>query len=76
MTDPMEGRLLAQRALLSRLVAALGDDGIDAWLAERDHYEGLDEDPGAVPDESFAIESAMADELRLIREAVERLRGR
>ncbi|GGL51449.1 hypothetical protein [Wenxinia marina] len=81
MTDPataatLEGRLLAQRKVLARIVAELKSPALDAYLADRDHFEGYDEDPGAVPDDGFSIEGAISDELRLIRELAEAMRAR
>lgn len=73
-TETLEGRLIAQRKILARLVAELRSDALDAFLADRDHFEGNEEDPGAVPDGAFAVEAAIADEVRLIREAAQRFR--
>jgi len=70
----LEGRLIAQRKLLIQLIAAHGDDpvgtALQSYLADRDHVELGSEDPGAVPDGAMAIEGAVAQELRLIREGV------
>ncbi|QQA42135.1 hypothetical protein [Pelagovum pacificum] len=73
-TDTLEGRLLAQRKLLARIVAALKSDELDKFLSDRDHYDGHEEDPGSDPDGSYALEAALADELRLLSEEVARLR--
>ncbi|SHI55325.1 hypothetical protein [Wenxinia saemankumensis] len=70
----LEGRLMAQRKLLARIVAHLGDEAIDAFLAERGHVNLEDEDPGATPDPAFAIEGAMADEMRQIADLAARFR--
>ncbi|MGZ9811821.1 hypothetical protein ACXN5S_15260 [Pseudoroseicyclus sp. H15] len=68
--ETLEGRILAQRKLLVRIVAALDSPEIDAFLAERDHVELQSEDPGADPDPAFSIEQSLADELKLIRRLV------
>lgn len=73
--ETLEGRLLAQRKVLARLLVELQGDALDDFLAHRDHVEEYSEDPGAVPDPAFAVEAAMAEEIRLIREAAERFRG-
>lgn len=73
--ETIEGRLIAQRKLLARIVAALGDAGVDAFLAERDHLELGAEDPGAEPDPALAIAGAFADELREIEKLAERFRA-
>lgn len=65
--ETLEGRLLAQRKVLARIVAVLarGDHDRDVldWLRERAHARLQEEDPGAVPDAGFAIEGALADEI-------------
>lgn len=68
--DSLEGRLMAQRKLLARIVAVLDDSTVNDFLSSRDHFEGNEEDPGDYS-EGWAIEGALADELRLIREAAE-----
>ena len=68
--EMLEGRMLAQRKLLVRIVAALDSPEIDAFLSDRDHVELQSEDPGAEPDPAFSIEQSLADELRLIRRLV------
>ena len=70
--ETLEGRLFAQRKVLARLLAELKSADLDAFLAERDHVEAGEEDPGAIPDPAFAVEAAMADEIRQIREAARR----
>ena len=74
--DILEARLIAQRKLLARIVAALQDPGIDGYLAERNHLDLGAEDPGAVPDEALAFAGAVADELREIETLADRLRGK
>jgi len=73
--DILEARLIAQRKLLARIVAALQDPSVDSYLADRNHLELGAEDPGAVPDEALAFVGAVADELREIEKLAERLRG-
>jgi len=73
-TDTLEGRLLAQRKVLARIIARLGDSDLEAFLDQRDHVGAHEEDPGSDPDPSFAIEAALADELRALSEEVARLR--
>ncbi len=65
----LEGRLLAHRKLLARLLA--GSPGplraaIGEWLAEQEVLNDGQEDPGAVPGEGLALELALSDELRRI----------
>lgn len=75
----LEGRLLAHRKLLARLLAgspgpvraAIGD-----WLAGQEVLNDGQEDPGAVPGEGLALELALADELRLIARLCEDLGAR
>lgn len=73
--ETIEGRLIAQRKLLARLVAALNDAGVDAFLADRDHLELGAEDPGAEPDPALAITGAFTGELREIEKLAQRFRG-
>lgn len=73
--ETLDGRLLAQRKLLARIVAAMDSEALDAFLADRDHLEAHEEDPGIEPDSTYAVESALADELRAIAAEVARLRG-
>ena len=76
--EDIEGRLIAQRKVLARILARVCEpDGrtlLNAFEADgvfQDHQE----DPGAVPDSAFAIEAGMADEMRLIVEAARRHSG-
>ena len=68
--ETLEGRILAHRKILARIVAAMaeGPNGVDlhAALNDRRHLELNDEDPGAVPDPGLAIEGAIADEVRRV----------
>ncbi|WP_282602704.1 hypothetical protein [Paracoccus sp. PARArs4] len=64
-----EGRLLAQRRLLARLIAAMPDaarDEIRSFMSDRSLPRDGQEDPGAVPSEGQALDHAMADEFRRI----------
>ncbi|RVV97514.1 hypothetical protein EKE94_13305 [Mesobaculum littorinae] len=71
----LEGRLLAQRKVLIRLVAALPDgsarDDVIAFLHDRSQVQDHEEDPGVVPGDAMSIEGALSDELRLILEGVD-----
>lgn len=72
--ETLEGRILAQRKVLARLVAALeGRPGeeLREYLRDRSHMIGDEEDPGAVPGEGLSIEGALADEMHHISEAAE-----
>jgi hypothetical protein len=68
----LEGRLIAQRKVLARLVASTPD----AWraLEEPAPFQDHEEDPGVVPSSAYAIEAAAAEELRLIAEDARRFR--
>lgn len=71
--ESLEGRLMAQRQLLARLVHAQGGDLRD-YLRQKSTVEVPEEDPVAEDaSPAFAIEASLADEMRLILEAVERL---
>ncbi len=77
--DPeTDGRLLAQRRVLSRLmveVMRMPDrrDRLEEFMRESSGVHDGQEDPGAVPDPAFAIEAARAEELMRLREEVDRL---
>lgn len=75
-TATLEGRLMAQRKLLARLIAALqtgrGADDVVAFLEEHVQFQAHEEDPGAVPSEELSIEFAIYDEMRLILDASRR----
>ncbi len=69
MTEPtpsaFEGRMLAHRRILARLIAALPEADRTAmmhWMDNREVMRDGQEDPGAVPTEGSALELAMADE--------------
>jgi hypothetical protein len=72
-----EGRIIAQRKVLSLILArlAVSDPSILEVLDSQTVASGHDEDPGADPSPEFAIEAAIADELRLILEAARRRMG-
>ncbi|SIQ04030.1 hypothetical protein SAMN05421641_10323 [Paracoccus thiocyanatus] len=85
MTDPLpdtaariaalEGRLIAQRRILMRLLGGLPAEsraGLLDWLEERAVLRDGQEDPGAVPAEGAALELALADEMRLMRQELAR----
>lgn len=68
----LEGRLLAHRRLLARLIALLPEEGRQTlldWMDAREVMFDGQEDPGAVPTEGLAQSMGMADEFRLIAEA-------
>jgi hypothetical protein len=72
--EELEGRLNAHRELMIEMLAAMigGEVTITAFLQRlRDDatFKDNEEDPGVVPGEGFAIENAMAREVRAILEA-------
>jgi hypothetical protein len=68
----LEGRLIAQRKVLARLVASAPR----AWraLEQSAPFQDHEEDPGVIPSSAYAIEAAVAEELRLIAEDARRFR--
>ncbi|WP_096785980.1 hypothetical protein [Rhodobacter sp. CZR27] len=72
--ETLEGRLIAQRKVIARLVALAGDEALRAWLEERSVMQDQQEDPGAVPSPGVGIEVAIAEEIRHIRDEAERHR--
>jgi hypothetical protein len=68
----LEGRLIAQRKVLARLVASTPR----AWraLEQSAPFQDHEEDPGVIPSSAYAIEAAAAEELRLIAEDARRFR--
>lgn len=65
----LEGRLIAHRKLLARLLAASPEAvraEIGAWLSGRETLSDGQEDPGAVPGDGLALELALSDELHEI----------
>lgn len=69
-----EGRIIAQRKVLSLILARLAasDPSILDALDSQTVPQGYEEDPGVDPSPEFAIENAISDELRLILEAARR----
>jgi len=70
--ETLEGRIIAHRKILARVIAALaaekgGAELLD-YLKDRRHLQLHEEDPGAVPDPGLAIEGAIADEVRQVLE--------
>ena len=66
-----EGRLIAHRKLLARLLAASSEEmqlKVGAWLSARESLADGQTDPSAVPDDGLALEIAMSDELHEISE--------
>lgn len=78
--ETIEGRLIAQRKILARLIALLpegaGRDALFDHLALREVMADGQEDPGAVPAPGVAIELAVADENRLILQETQTLTAR
>ena len=72
-----EGRIIAQRKVLALILSRLAQsdpsvlDALDGQTVPSSH----EEDPGVEPSLEFAIENAIADELRLILEAARRRMG-
>jgi hypothetical protein len=72
-----EGRIIAQRKVLSLILARLAadDPSILETFESQTVAQGYDEDPGSDPSPEFAIEAAIADKLRLILDAARRRLG-
>lgn len=71
--DILEGRLMAQRALLARLVVLSADrDSLLTLLDDSSLMQDGQEDPGAVPAKEARVAGARAEECRLLAEAVRR----
>ena len=72
-----EGRIIAQRKVLALVLSRLAqsDPSILDALDGQTVPQGYEEDPGVEPSIEFAIENAIADELRLILEAARRRIG-
>ncbi len=68
--ETLEGRLLAHRKILARVLQVLasgkGGESLIEDLKDRRQLELHQEDPGAVPDPALAIEGALADEVRQV----------
>jgi hypothetical protein len=75
-TEALDGRLLAQRKVLARLLMRLGDAELRAILEERAQISAHEEDPGSDPDPAYALESALAEEMQAILAEWDRLAGR
>jgi hypothetical protein len=77
--DTIEAKLIAQRQVLAQLLAQsiLDPDNrakaADAFMRDGFVPQDMQEDPGAVPDEAFAIEAGIAEEKRLIVEEARRM---
>jgi hypothetical protein len=72
--EELEGRLNAHRELMIELLAAMigGEVTISSFLRRlRDDatFKDNEEDPGVMPEDSFAIENSAAREVRAILEA-------
>lgn len=73
----LEGRILAQRRVLARLLAHCPEQEwrqLADWLADRQILHDGQEDPGAVPAEGMAQELAMATEFRELADLASRYR--
>ncbi|MDT0682045.1 hypothetical protein RM543_05065 [Roseicyclus sp. F158] len=70
MSGTIEGRLLAQRKVLSMILSHLSGGGnADALmdrLRQESTFEGFEEDPGEGEGNAFAIEESLAEEIRAI----------
>jgi hypothetical protein len=68
--ETLEGRILAHRKILARMLQVLasgkGGESLIEDLKDRRQLELHEEDPGAVPDPALAIEGALADEVRQV----------
>jgi hypothetical protein len=68
--ETTEGRLLAHRKIIARLLQAVaagrGGPELVEELKDRRQLELHQEDPGAVPDPALAIEGAIAEEIRQV----------
>lgn len=76
--EALEGRILAQRKILVELLArfARTDPSVLQALEDRAVFRDHEEDPGvADPSPEFAIEAAVAEEVRLILEGARQRAG-
>lgn len=67
----LEGRILAHRRLIARLLAACPDQewtGHLEWLSERNVLQDGQEDPGAIPAEGLDVELSVSDEYNRLAE--------
>ena len=75
----LEGRLLAQRQVLAELLAACDraggplSDWVRGFVAEDFGPKDYAEDPGAVPDAAFAVETIIAEEKRMLAAETQRI---
>jgi len=72
--EELEGRLSAQREVLISFLAAYLSDGRDtlnARLKDETIFMDGEEDPGVMPSEAFAFETARAAEIRDILKAAQ-----
>ncbi|SMO45023.1 hypothetical protein [Paracoccus laeviglucosivorans] len=77
--EALEGRLIAHRKLLVQLLMRLPPaDQADMreWLTSASVMHDGQEDPGAVADTGAALELAISDEMRLLRERLDALAPR
>lgn len=72
LSPALEGRLLAMRKILAALLA--GQPPAEVLEAADGVVHDLQEDPGAVSSEGFALEAALAEEMRLIAQEARRRR--
>ncbi|WP_116087413.1 hypothetical protein [Tropicimonas sp. IMCC34011] len=75
MSGTIEGRLLAQRKVLSMILSHLSASGNAESLMDRlrqeSTFEGFEEDPGEGEGCAFAIEESLAEEIRAILRGVD-----
>lgn len=77
--ETLEGRIIAQRKVLTEILVRLvqQDGTLLESLEDRSVFRDHEEDPGVVDlSPEFAIEAAVADEFRLILEAMRTRMGR
>lgn len=70
----LEAVVIAQRKLLMQLIGQTGAAaGMRDYLAERDQFQGHEEDPGVLPSAEYALEAAVAEEFRRLAREIEAL---
>lgn len=70
----LEAMLIAQRKLLMRLIEQSGAAaGLHSHFASREPFQGNEEDPGVIPSPEYALEAAIAEEMRRIAQEIEGL---
>jgi len=68
----LEAMVIAQRKLLLRLIAQSGAAAaLHEDLAGREVFQGHEEDPGVLPSAEYALEAAVAEEMRRLAREVE-----